>query len=101
MFVIQVGGHILAILIFIWVDEEYYYKYGGFEVNKEYYEENEDFRLDGVEGSIIFVFANNIYLFSVLAFNISRPWRREFWTNIPLVVISILVLVFNVLMNLF
>ena len=48
MFVIQVGGHILAILIFIWVDEEYYYKYGGFEVNKEYYEENEDFRLDGV-----------------------------------------------------
>ena len=38
---------------------------------------------------------------SVLAFNISKPWRKEFFTNIPLVLIAVLVLVFNILMSLF
>ena len=76
MFIVQLGGHLLALFIFKWIDEEYYNQNGGMDNNKTYYEENDDFRLDGVEGCIIFVYANNIYLASVLAFNISKPWRK-------------------------
>ena len=76
MFLIQLLGQILSIYLFKWTDEEYYNTYGGFDNNQEYYNENEDFRLDSVEGLCIFIFTSNIYLFSVLAFNISKPWRK-------------------------
>lgn len=38
-----------------------------------------------------------MYLFSVLAFNISKPWRKDFWTNIPLLIMAIVALTYNVL----
>jgi magnesium-transporting ATPase (P-type) len=50
-----------------------------------------------VEGNALFVFVNCIYLTSVLAFSISHPWRKEFFTNVPFVVVTVLALVFNVL----
>lgn len=53
--------------------------------------------MDGVEGNSIFLFVNNMYLFSVLAFNISRPWRKEVFTNLPLVIVACLAITYNTL----
>ena len=41
---------------------------------------------------------NNIYLASVLAFNISRPWRKEVFTNLPLVIVTVLALAYNTIL---
>jgi hypothetical protein len=43
----------------------------------------------------VFIFSNNIYLASVLAFNISAPWRKEVYTNFPLVLVILLTLSYN------
>lgn len=86
----------LSIFIFKWVEGAYYDENGGIEVNRKWYKDNGGLREDGVEGNAIFIFVNNIYLFSVLAFNISSPWRKEFWTNVPLVIVAVLALAYNV-----
>jgi len=41
-----------------------------------------------------------MYLFSVLAFNISKPWRKDFWTNIPLLLVVLMALAYNILATL-
>lgn len=56
--------------------------------------------LDGVETNAIFILVNNIYLVSVLAFNISRPWRKEFYYNAPLVIAATLAFAYNVVLGL-
>lgn len=28
-----------------------------------------------------------MYIFSFIAFSISKPWRKQFWTNIPFMII--------------
>lgn len=48
----------------------------------------------------MFVFVNNIYLVSVLSFNISHPWRKEFYTNVPLVLAALLAFAYNIVMTL-
>lgn len=51
---------------------------------KQFIEEGEgEFILDSYEGNIIFLFTNIIYFFTVIAFTVSKPWRKEFYTNIP------------------
>jgi hypothetical protein len=34
------------------------------------------------ETGIIFLFSNFMYIFSFIAFSISKPWKKEFYTNI-------------------
>jgi len=38
-----------------------------------------------------------MYIFSFLAFSISKPWRKEFWTNIPFMIVLVIVFVYSVL----
>jgi cation-transporting ATPase 13A3/4/5 len=38
------------------------------------------------------MYSNFIYIFTLLAFSISRPWRKEFFTNVPFTVLLVLVL---------
>lgn len=74
---------------------------GGIDNGRQAYKDNgEDLVLDGLENNAIFIFVNNIYLISVLAFNISRPWRKEFYYNAPLVVAAALALAYNLIMGL-
>ncbi len=50
-----------------------------------------------MEGNAVFVFTNNLYLISVLAFNISAPWRKEIHTNLPLCIVTILAFTYNLI----
>lgn len=34
----------------------------------------------------------------MLAFNISRPWRKEVFTNLPLVIVTVLALAYNTIL---
>lgn len=58
---------------------------------------NEDFSNDSPESSVLFLFSNFIYLFTLLAFNIGTPWRRPVFTNIPIMVIFVIVFVYTCL----
>lgn len=43
------------------------------------------------------MFVNNLYLFTALAFNISRPWRKEIFTNPPLILVTLIGVAYNTL----
>ena len=58
------------------------------------YNDNEDFA-PGLEGTILFVFINNMYVISMITFNIAKPWRQYFFTNIPLMFSIVLTLFYN------
>lgn len=36
-----------------------------------------------------------MYIFTLLAFSVSKPWRKEFYTNFPFVIVLTLVLAFS------
>lgn len=36
-----------------------------------------------------------MYIFTLLAFSVSKPWRKEFYTNVPFLIVLILVLAFS------
>lgn len=76
MFILQFVGQICAILLFKYTYPDYYNQFGGLDNARQSYIDNQGFGLDGVEGNAVFIFVNNIYLVSVLAFNISSPWRK-------------------------
>ena len=74
-----------------------YSLYGGFDNTKALYIANEDFSNDSPEASVLFLFSNFIYLFTLLAFNIGGPWRKPVFTNIPIMVIFVVVFVYTCL----
>jgi magnesium-transporting ATPase (P-type) len=39
-----------------------------------------------------------MYIFSLLAFSISKPWRKEFYTNVPFMIVLVLVFGYSVLL---
>lgn len=47
---------------------------------------------DGPETSALFLFANLMYLFTLLAFNLGRPWRKPVYTNTLFMVFMAVVL---------
>ena len=57
---------------------------GGLDNAISDYEKLGYFPVDRLEGDVLFVFINNIYVATLLSFTISRPWRRHFITNLPL-----------------
>lgn len=97
MFLLQFGGQISAVFLFEYTDPTYYADYGGLDISRQNYEDTGDFGLNGVEGNAVFIFTNNLYLISVLAFNISAPWRKEVQTNIPLCIVTILAFTYNLI----
>lgn len=97
MFGIQIVGQIISIIIFSKVQVDEWNAFGGFDNGKINYYINGEFSEEGVQGNTIFVFVNNIYLVSVLAFSISHPWRKQFYTNIPFVIVTLLALIYNIL----
>ena len=98
MFAIQFSGQIFSILVFNWVEPDYYAANGGFDNGRQNYADNDNsFVLDGVEANATFVFINNMYIISVLAFSISHPWRKQFWTNIPFLIVTAIAITANIL----
>ena len=62
------------------------------------YNEEGDFLLDTPETNILFLFTNLMYIFTLMAVSISHPWRKEFYTNIPFMIVLFLVLSYSVVM---
>lgn len=61
-------------------------------------EEGEEFITDSYENNILFMFSNFIYVFTLMAFSISRPWRKEFYTNIPFTILLVLTLALSTIL---
>lgn len=93
-FGIQVAGQISFIAIFQAANSEYYWANGGMDNAITTYESEEGFFL-GLEANILFVFVNNIYVVTMIAFNIAKPWREYFFTNLPLMIAIVLTLMYN------
>lgn len=47
------------------------------------------------------MFSNFMYIFTLLAFSVSKPWREEFYTNKPFTAILVVVLGFSSMLMLF
>ena len=58
-----------------------YPQVGGFQVNLDRYLQDGDRPSNTPETSILFLFANIMYIFTLVAFNIGRPWRKPVYTN--------------------
>ena len=93
-FGIQLAGQIAVIAIYQAADPDFYATNGGMELAITNYNDNEDFA-PGLEGTILFVFINNMYVISMITFNIAKPWRQYFFTNIPLMFSIVLTLFYN------
>jgi hypothetical protein len=76
MFAIQFSAQIVAIVIYLNVEPGYYAQNGGLDNARQAYATNDDFAHGAIESNAQFVMVNNIYLASVLAYNISNPWRK-------------------------
>lgn len=53
---------------------------------------DEEFVTNCFENNILFLYVNFIYIFTLLAFSISKPWRKEFYSNVPFTILLVLVL---------
>lgn len=78
MFALQVIGQISMILALHGNlgTEINYFSIGGETINKEKYVQQQDFIMDTPETNIIFLFSNFMYIISLIAFSISKPWRK-------------------------
>ena len=48
------------------------------------------------ENNILFLFTNIMYFATFLAFSISKPWRKDFWTNPLFMLVLALCLVYSI-----
>lgn len=73
-----------------------YSSIAGMENNKALYIANDDWSLDSPEANILFLFTNFLYLCTMLAFSIGGPWRKPFFTNIPFMIVFVLVITYTI-----
>lgn len=79
MYLTQLAGQVLMIFSIsnFFANETDYWEIGGAENNLKGYRDNDNsFLTSTPETSVIFLFANFMYLFSFIAFSISKPWRK-------------------------
>lgn len=91
----QAAGQISIIAIYQLVEGDYYSQYGGMDNAIANYNTETDFVMGGLEASTMFVFSNNLYVMTMLAFNIAKPWREYFFTNLPLMAAVIISVAYN------
>lgn len=100
MFIIQLVGQISTIILMS--NEPFstmidYYNNAGEAINLQAYIDTQDFSLTNFEVQTIFMFSNFMYLFSVVAFSISKPWKKEFYTNPYFMVVLIIVFAYDII----
>ena len=93
-FAIQLAGHISYIAIFQAADPDYYAANGGMQKGIDNFRKEDDFE-PGLEGTLLFLFANNMYVISMITFNIAKPWRKYFFTNFPLMIAICITVFYN------
>ena len=94
-FSLQLIGQISAIGIYTAVEPDYYTRYGGMENAIENYHSLGWFPNGKLESDVMFLFVNNVYVAMMLAFNIAQPWRKPFYTNLPLMISVVVTLFYN------
>ena len=94
-FGIQLAGQISIIAIFQAANPDYYGTYGGMDVAKIAYDDNNSEFTYGLETCTLFIFVNNLYVLTMISFNIAKPWREYFFTNLPLMIMIIFTLAYN------
>lgn len=94
-FVIQLAGQISIIAIFRAANPDYYGEFGGMDVAKRAYDDNNSEFTYGLETCTIFIFVNNLYVMTMIAFNIAKPWREYFFTNLPLMIAIFFTIAYN------
>ena len=94
VFVTVVVSQIVFIAVYEKHDPTYYWTNGGMDNAISNYNNGSSFEL-GLESTILYVFINNSYVISILAFSIAAPWRKYFFTNIPFMIVTVLALVYN------
>ena len=57
-----------------------------------------EFVLNSPEGNALFLFSNIMYIATLLAFSISKPWRKDFYTNPFFMIVLILMLTYSLVM---
>lgn len=69
------------------------------DVSFNLFNENEQaFILDSFENNALFLFSNVMYVATLLAFSISKPWRKPFFTNPFFMVVLIIIGTYNLIM---
>lgn len=103
MFALQALGQIMVIVAYstAFNIDNYYYSNGGMETNIQAYITNEGFLTSSPEVDSLFYFVCPLYTFCELAFNISTPWRKPFYTNPLLMIVVCLTLIYSTLMILY
>jgi len=55
--------------------------YEGLDKNKEFFEDHDSLMTNNQEAGVLFIFSNFLYLGSIIAFSIAKPFRKPFYTN--------------------
>lgn len=100
MFIIQLVGQLSVIIIMAngtFSEILDYPNKAGETVNLAAYLVDYTFVQTTYEVQSIFMFSNFMYVFSVIAFSISRPWKKIFLTNIPFMIVLVLVFTYDIL----
>lgn len=100
MFGIQLAGQILMIVALsqIFNEKINYEQTGSESVNHQaYIDNNNSFILDSFQTNILFLFTNLMYISTLMAFSISKPWRKEFYTNVWFMVVLLVVLTYSII----
>lgn len=99
---LQFIGQLLSIYSIqtIFAEDVEYNIIGGVSNNLIRYKQSSDELLyDTVEGSAVFIAANFFYLFSIIAFTITRPWKKPIYTYIPFVLLLIVLLGYSMIIG--
>jgi len=102
IFLLQFIGQLLSIYSIqtIFAEDVEYNIIGGVSNNLIRYKQSSDELLyDTVEGSAVFIAANFFYLFSIIAFTITRPWKKPIYTYIPFVLLLIVLLGYSMIIG--
>ena len=102
MHILQLVGQILMIvfLLTVFAEEVDYSHTGTAAGNYEKYKRNGDkFEVDTPEASLLFLFSNFLYIATVLASCIDKPWRKPFYTNFPFMVVLLILAPYSILIT--
>ena len=100
MFIIQLVGQLSVIIVMAngtFAEILDYITNAGEDANLAAYHVDNEFVLTTYEVQSIFMFSNFLYVFSIMAFSISRPWKKYFFTNIPFMIVLVLVFTYDIL----
>ena len=76
-----------------------YYTIAGLKVNyKKYIAANKVLLIDSTESNITFLLSDMFIVASIMAFMITKPWKKEFYTYLPFTIPYVIVALYTALL---